>query len=54
MPSPEEVESRPTAKVIALDPEVSSGQVRVTAEMDNPGGRLLPGYNVTLVVYPEK
>jgi WD40 repeat protein len=53
MPSKEEVERRLKAKIINFDPEVSSGQVKVMAELDNPG-YLLPGDVVTLVVYPEK
>jgi WD40 repeat protein len=53
MPSKEAVERRLTAKVIAFDPEVNSGQVRVTAELNNPGD-LLPGDAVTLVVYPAR
>jgi WD40 repeat protein len=53
MPSKEVIERNLKARVINLDPEVTSGQVRVTAELDNPG-YLLPGDSVTLVVYPEK
>jgi WD40 repeat protein len=51
MPEKDVIERRLTARVINLDPEVTSGQVRVTAELDNPG-YLLPGDSVTLVVYP--
>jgi WD40 repeat protein len=54
MPSEKEVEKPLTARIINLDPEVSSGQVRVTAELDNADGRLLPGDVVTMVVYPPK
>jgi len=54
MPKPEVVTARLIARVINLDPEVSSGQVRLTAEIDNPNNYLLPGDVVTLVVYPEK
>ncbi len=53
MPDAKQVEQRLTARVINIDPEVTSGQVRVTAELDNPG-YLLPGNAVTLVVYPVK
>jgi WD40 repeat protein len=53
MPSKEDVERQLTAKIISREAEVSAGQVRVTAELDNPG-YLLPGDAVTLVVYPEK
>lgn len=53
MPGKEDVENRLTAHVVNLDPEVSSGLVRITAELDNPG-YLLPGDGVTLVVYPPK
>jgi hypothetical protein len=62
MPKADEVDRPLTARIINLDPEVTSGQVRVTADLDNrqtadpdhPQGRLLPGDVVTLVVYPEK
>jgi WD40 repeat protein len=54
MPDKDVVERRLTARLINLDPEVSSGQVRLTAELDNPNSYLLPGDVVTLVVYPEK
>jgi WD40 repeat protein len=53
MPEKEVTERRLMAKVISLTPEVSSGTVGVTAELDNPGLRLLPGDSVTLVVYPQ-
>jgi WD40 repeat protein len=54
MPSKEDVERRLTARVIGLDPEVTSNQVRVIAELTDPPGYLLPGQVVTLVVYPAK
>ena len=52
MPAKKDVEQRLTAKVLNLDPEVNSGQVKVLAQMENPG-YLLPGDVVTLVVYPK-
>jgi WD40 repeat protein len=53
MPSEEDVAKRElTARIIAKEAEVTAGQVRVTAELDNPG-YLLPGDSVTLVVYPD-
>jgi WD40 repeat protein len=54
MPSKDVIERHLTARIINLDPEVASGKVRVTAELDNADLRLLPGDSVTLVVYPEK
>jgi WD40 repeat protein len=54
MPKPEDVERRLVARVFNRDPEVTSGQVKVTLEIDNPPPYLLPGGEVTLVVYPEK
>ena len=54
MPSKEEIERRLYAHIIHLDPEVNSGTVRVTAELEDAPSYLLPGTNVTLVVYPEK
>jgi WD40 repeat protein len=54
MPSKEVIERRLTAKIVNLAPEVTSGQVGVTAELDNKDFRLLPGDSVSLVVYPEK
>jgi WD40 repeat protein len=54
VPKKEEVERRLVARVFNRDPEVTSGQVRVTLEIDNPPPNLLPGGEVTLVVYPEK
>jgi WD40 repeat protein len=53
MPTAKEMSDRLTAKVFNIEPEVNSGQVKVTAEMVNPG-YLFPGDVVTLVVYPEK
>jgi WD40 repeat protein len=54
MPNKEDVEHRLVARVFNRDPEVTSGQVKVTLEIDNPPPYLLPGGEVTLVVYPEK
>jgi WD40 repeat protein len=54
MPKKEDVERRLVARVFNRDPEVVNGQVRVTLEIDNPPPYLLPGGEVTLVVYPEK
>jgi WD40 repeat protein len=54
LPTPEEVKDKFLARIISQDPEVnSSGQVRVTAELENHG-YLLPGYSATMVVYPRK
>ncbi len=54
MPTKEEVNDKFLARIISQDPEVnSSGQVRVTAELENHG-YLLPGYSATMVVYPRK
>ncbi len=52
LPTPQEVNDKFLARIISQDPEVnSSGQVRVTAELENHG-YLLPGYSATMVVYP--
>jgi WD40 repeat protein len=53
MPDKEDIERRLFARVVVLDPEVTSGQVLVTAELENPPSYLLPGDTVTMVVYPE-
>jgi WD40 repeat protein len=54
MPEKDVIERNLMARIINLDPEVTSGSVKVTAELDNPDLRLLPGDSVTLVVYPSK
>lgn len=54
MPTKEEIEKRLTAKVVRVEPDLSSSkQVRVWAELVNPDKRLLPGSTVTLVAYPQ-
>jgi multidrug efflux pump subunit AcrA (membrane-fusion protein) len=56
MPTKEEVEQPLTATVTLLEHSVEAGarQVRIGAELANPGGKLIPGMTVTLVVYPGK
>jgi WD40 repeat protein len=54
LPTPDEVKDKFLARIVSQDPEVnSSGQIRVTAELENHG-YLLPGYSATMVVYPRK
>ncbi len=54
LPTAKEVTDKFLARIISQDPEVNtSGQVRVTAELENHG-YLLPGYSATMVVYPHK
>ncbi len=54
VPSPDAIDRQLTAEITLVEKAVESvaGQVRVWAELPNPDGSLLPGTNVTLVVYP--
>lgn len=56
MPSPQEVEQLLTAEVTNIEHSIDSSarQVRIWAELPNPGGRLMPGSSATLVAYPSK
>ena len=52
LPQKEEIEGQLTAEVTLIEAAVESSarQVRVWAELPNPGGRLLPGNTVTMVI----
>jgi hypothetical protein len=55
MPSEAEIDQRLTARITNVEPfldSASTQQVRIWAELNNPGGRLLPGNTVTLSIYP--
>lgn len=56
VPSKEEIEQVITAEITFIDPsvEASARQVRVWAELANPGQKLMPGTTVTMVAYPKK
>lgn len=56
VPTKEEVEQVITAEIVFIDPsvEASARQVRVWAELANPGHKLMPGTTVTMVAYPKK
>jgi WD40 repeat protein len=56
MPAREEIDKELTAKVTLIERALDSSarQVRVWAEMPNPGERLLPGSTVTMAIYPGK
>jgi hypothetical protein len=55
MPTQEEIEHQLTAVVTYIEKGVDSSvrqEVRIWAELDNKDGRLIPGWNVTMVAYP--
>jgi WD40 repeat protein len=56
VPTEREMNERITAELTLVEPSIdgSAGQVRLWAEMPNPGRRLLPGASVTLVIPPEE
>ena len=55
MPAHEEIKPIPAYITNIEKPiEAVENQVKVTAELDNPGGRLRPGDVVTMVAYPQK
>ena len=55
LPSPQEIDQQLTAEVTLIEQalESSARQVRVWAELPNPGCRLLPGGTVTMIVVIE-
>jgi WD40 repeat protein len=55
MPSREETEKQYTARITLIDPTVEANgrQVRIWADLPNPGLLFRPGTSVTLVVYPQ-
>ncbi len=49
-------EQERTAEITLVEKAMDSaaGQVRIRADLPNPDGKLMPGANVTVVVYPER
>src|SRR5579884_543172 len=56
VPGPDVIDRQLTAEITLVEKAVESvaGQVRVWAELPNADGSLLPGTNVTVVVYPDR
>jgi WD40 repeat protein len=54
LPSKEEIARQYTAELTLVEPSVESAarQVRITAELANPDGRLIPGTLATLIIEP--
>lgn len=56
VPTAEELSRQVEGRVSLVEGMVeasSTPQVRIWAELNNPDGRLIPGTNVTLVIYPD-
>lgn len=55
MPSKQEIEEQLQAQITNLEKSIEGAgrQVRIWAELPNPGNRLIPGNTVTMDIYPE-